>query len=202
MELIGQQHIAAPIDVTWVALNDSGILKDCIAGCESIERISDHEYAIAMSVRIGPVNAKFKGKLALDKLEPPRAYTINFEGQGGVAGFGKGSADVKLTPETGGTLLDYTARAQVGGKIAQIGSRLVDMAAQKMADDFFTAFNARVAASAAGGLGAAGTPGTSGASGASAAATIEKPSNAKVIPRWAWIAGAIAIAVIILWVAR
>jgi len=111
MELTGQQIIAAPIDRTWVALNDPGTLKECIAGCESIEKTGDDEYAVVMAVRIGPVNAKFKGKLKLQNLQPPSSYTIAFEGQGGVAGFGKGSADVRLTPQGGNTTLDYTARA-------------------------------------------------------------------------------------------
>ena len=146
MELVGQQRIAAPIDKTWVALNDPGVLKECITGCDTIERVNDNEYLVGISVKIGPVNAKFKGKLLLDNVVPPKSYIINFEGQGGVAGFGKGSADVNLSPDGGGTLLDYTARAQVGGKIAQIGSRLVDSAAKKMADDFFAAFNAKMGA--------------------------------------------------------
>ena len=120
MELTGQQVIAAPIDKTWVALNDPGVLKECIAGCESIDKTGDDEYTVVMSVRIGPVNAKFKGKLKLENLQPPTAYSLVFEGQGGVAGFGKGSADVKLTPQGTSTVLDYTARATVGGKIAQL----------------------------------------------------------------------------------
>lgn len=143
MELTGQQLIPAPIDQTWAALNDPDTLKACINGCESIEKTGDNEYAVVMVVKIGPVNAKFKGKLMLSNLNPPESYSINFEGQGGVAGFGKGSADVKLTPQEGSTQLDYTAKAQIGGKIAQIGSRLVDAAARKIADEFFTAFNAQ-----------------------------------------------------------
>lgn len=209
MELIGQQRIAAPIDKTWVALNDPGVLKECIAGCDSIERVSDREYAVAMGVKIGPVNAKFKGKLFLDNLQPPNSYTINFEGQGGVAGFGKGSADVKLSPDGGATLLDYAARAQVGGKIAQIGSRLVDMAAKKMADDFFAAFNAKVAgnetafqatqaadaagqaAAASAALGAAAGAGTAAAGsavGKLAAAGNRKAGENAGISSWVWLA--------------
>ena len=200
MELTGQQRIAAPIDKTWVALNDPGILKECITGCESLDRVSDNEYTVAMAVRIGPVNAKFKGKLALDNLDPPRGYTINFEGQGGVAGFGKGSADVKLTPDGGATVLDYTARAQVGGKIAQIGSRLVDMAAQKMADDFFAAFNARVAPPH--GIDDAASQ-IAGAKGVDAGGRAgDKPSGGSGVPKWVWIAGAIVIVAIVIWLAR
>lgn len=144
MELTGQQLIPAPIDKTWEALNDPATLKACINGCESIEKTAEDEYAILMTVKIGPVNAKFKGKLTISNLQPPSSYTINFEGQGGIAGFGKGSANVSLTPVDDSTQLDYTAKAQVGGKIAQIGSRLVDAAARKIADEFFTAFNASV----------------------------------------------------------
>ena len=124
MELTGQQLIGAPIDKTWVALNDPGVLKDCIAGCESIERTGDNEYAVAMAVRIGPVNAKFKGKLTLANIQPPNAYSIKFEGQGGVAGFGKGSADVKLSPQQASTLEALRARATIGEVFTHIGSRL------------------------------------------------------------------------------
>lgn len=144
--MTGQQRINAPIDRTWVALNDPGVLKECIAGCDSIERTADDEYALGMNVRIGPVNARFKGKLRLENIVPPTGYSILFDGQGGVAGFGKGKADVKLSADAGETVLDYAVNAQVGGKIAQIGSRLVDAAAKKMADDFFVAFNAKVGA--------------------------------------------------------
>lgn len=205
MELIGQQRIAAPIDKTWVALNDPGILKECIAGCESIERVSDREYAVAMSVKIGPVNAKFRGKLMLDNLVPPKSYTINFEGQGGVAGFGKGSADVKLTPDGAATVLDYAARAQVGGKIAQIGSRLVDIAAKKMADDFFTAFNNKVGTAQE----AAAAEPVAAQTGAQPGGTVA-PSPAasparrdEGTPTWIWVALAAAVvAGIILFASR
>ncbi len=199
MELTGQQLISAPIDKTWVALNDPGVLKDCIAGCESIERTGDNEYAVAMAVRIGPVNAKFKGKLTLANIQPPNAYSINFEGQGGVAGFGKGSADVKLTAQQAATMLDYSARATVGGKIAQIGSRLVDAAAKKMADDFFAAFNNRigsgaVAAEVAAPAQAAGAAGQA-EPGVGAAAPTASPAG---LPKWVWIVGAAIVAALII----
>ena len=200
MELIGQQLIAAPIDRTWVALNDPGTLKECIAGCDSIDKVSDNEYTVSMAVRIGPVNAKFKGKLKLENLQPPTSYTIVFEGQGGVAGFGKGSADVKLTPQDGGTLLDYAARAQVGGKIAQIGSRLVDAAAKKMADDFFAAFNAKVAGAGP----AAEPPATDGPAPAAGAAAAAAPAAAAPggVPTWVWIVGAAAAAIVVGFLSR
>lgn len=145
MNLQGERLIAANPEATWAALNDPETLKACIAGCESLERVADDEFQATMAVRIGPVNARFKGRLKLANVVPPSSYTIAFDGQGGVAGFGKGSADVKLTPQAGATLLGYTAKAQVGGKLAQVGSRLIDGAAAKIAEDFFTAFEARLA---------------------------------------------------------
>jgi uncharacterized protein len=145
MEMKGEQLVPASQANTWAALNDPEILKVCVPGCESIERVTDNEYAVLMTARIGPVAAKFKGKLTLSDLKPPQSYRIAFEGQGGVAGFGKGGAQVQLAPEADGTRLSYQVKANVGGKLAQIGSRLVDAAARKLANDFFTAFNEKVA---------------------------------------------------------
>lgn len=152
MKLEGQKTIPADVERTWAALNDPEVLRDSIAGCESLEQTGEDEYTAALKVRIGPVNARFKGKLKLSDIVAPRSYRITFEGQGGAAGFGKGNADVRLEPQGEGenTLLSYTAEAQVGGKLAQIGSRLVDAAATKIAEDFFTAFEARLAADSAG----------------------------------------------------
>ena len=130
------------IDTVWAGLNDPEILKACIAGCESLERTGDDAFQALVAVRVGPVSAKFKGNLKLLDVKPPTSYTIQFDGQGGVAGFGKGSADVTLAAEGSGTKLSSLARAQVGGKMAQVGSRLIDAAAAKIAEDFFTAFEA------------------------------------------------------------
>lgn len=146
MEMSGEQSIPVSQADTWAALNDPEILKACVPGCESIERIADNEFQVLMVARIGPVSAKFKGKLALSDLNPPHSYAIAFEGQGGGAGFGKGSAQVQLAPDGGGTKLTYQVKANVGGKLAQIGSRLVDAAAKKISQDFFEAFNANVGA--------------------------------------------------------
>jgi uncharacterized protein len=144
MELKGERLIPAPIDATWAALNDPEVLKGCVIGCDTLERSGDDGFLAQMAVKIGPVSARFKGSLKLTDVNPPTSYTIHFEGQGGVAGHGKGSADVTLAPtDDGQTRLTYLARAQVGGKIAQIGSRLVDAAAGKIADEFFQAFEAR-----------------------------------------------------------
>jgi carbon monoxide dehydrogenase subunit G len=156
MEMSGEERIAATQDQTWTALNDPEILKACVPGCESIERVAGNEYLVLMVARIGPVSAKFKGKLVLSDLNPPNSYAIDFEGQGGAAGFGKGAARVQLRPEGAGTLLEYQVKASVGGKLAQIGSRLVDAAARKISRDFFTAFNETVGAQHGAGGGEAG----------------------------------------------
>jgi len=145
MELKGEQHILREPDVVWAALNDPELLKASIPGCETIDLIGENEYALVMVAAIGPVKARFKGKMLLSDIQPPQSYKITFEGSGGAAGFGKGQAAVQLAPaeaEGEGTLLTYQASAQVGGKIAQVGSRLVDGVAAKMAAEFFTRFKA------------------------------------------------------------
>jgi uncharacterized protein len=144
MEMTGEQLIPLPQAATWEALNDPAVLKHCIPGCESIERVTDNEYEVVLTAKVGPVNAKFKGKMTVSDADPPRAYTLVFEGQGGAAGFAKGQASVALTPEATGTRLAYTAKASVGGKLAQVGSRLIDGVAKKLAEHFFAAFNKRV----------------------------------------------------------
>jgi uncharacterized protein len=141
MEMTGEQLIPLPQQRVWEALNNPEILKACIAGCESMERVSDTEYKVTLSAAVGPVKARFNGKLLLTELNPPTSYSLAFEGSGGAAGFGKGGAQVRLSPEGNSTRLSYSAKATVGGKLAQIGSRLIDGVAKKMADDFFVKFN-------------------------------------------------------------
>ena len=148
MQLISHRTVAASVEATWAALNDPETLKACIPGCESVERTSDHEFKLAMTARVGPVSAKFNGRIALSDVVPPQSYRMTFEGQGGGAGFARGEAKVALVAENGGTRIDYSATAQVGGKLAQIGSRLVDAAAAKVADDFFGRFAERLGAEA------------------------------------------------------
>jgi carbon monoxide dehydrogenase subunit G len=147
MELTGERTIPASVETTWAALNDPAVLQASVAGCESLEKVADDKYAAVVAMKVGPVSARFKGNLQLTNVRPPTDYTINFDGQGGVAGFGRGSADVSLAaidPLT--TRLAYTARATVGGKMAQIGSRLIDATAAKITEDFFKAFEAQLAA--------------------------------------------------------
>ena len=149
MEMSGEQLVPAPQAVVWDALNDPQMLKASVPGCESIEPTGDNEYQVLMVARVGPVSAKFNGKLTLSDVKPPDSYSLAFEGQGGAAGFAKGGAHVRLAPEGAKTRLSYDVKASVGGKLAQIGSRLVDAAAKKVADDFFRNFNAKVGASQA-----------------------------------------------------
>src|SRR5689334_5858386 len=141
MDMTGEFRIPAPRETVWKGLNDPEILKRSIAGCEELEKTSDTEFAAKVTAKVGPVKARFAGKVTLSDLDPPNGYTITGEGQGGAAGFAKGGAKVRLTPdESGGTVLHYEVNAAVGGKLAQIGSRLIDGTARKMADDFFTTF--------------------------------------------------------------
>ncbi len=174
MEMTGEQLIPVPQAEVWRGLNDPQVLKSCIPGCETIERVSDAEYRVAMVAAVGPVKAKFNGKLLLSDLNPPNSYSLSFEGSGGAAGFGKGSAHVSLKTEGAATRLSYTAKANVGGKLAQVGSRLIDGVAKKMADDFFVAFNRTLA-------GASGQPAA-----AAAMARAEAASAAGVSPLW-WV---------------
>ena len=144
MEMTGEQLIPLSQAATWEALNDPAVLKDCVPGCESITRLGDNEFEVVMTAKVGPVSAKFKGKMTLADINAPHSYRIVFEGQGGVAGFAKGQAEVHLAPANQETRLSYTAKAMVGGKLAQVGSRLIDGVARKTAEQFFAAFNRRV----------------------------------------------------------
>jgi len=145
MEMKGEQLVPASQQATWAALNDPEVLKACVPGCESITPAGENVYEVLMVARVGPVSAKFKGKLTLSDINPPQSYSISFEGQGGAAGFAKGGAHVSLFFENNQTKLVYEVKANVGGKLAQIGSRLVDAAARKVADDFFKNFNGKMA---------------------------------------------------------
>lgn len=140
MEMTGERLIAAPRARVWAALNDPEILKQCITGCDEIVKESDTEMTAAVTAKVGPVKARFKGKVTLSDIDAPNGYTISGEGQGGVAGFAKGGAKVALSDKDGGTLLSYSVSAQVGGKLAQIGARLIDATATKYADEFFEKF--------------------------------------------------------------
>jgi carbon monoxide dehydrogenase subunit G len=142
MDMSGERRIPAPRQKVWEALNDPAILKACIPGCDSLEKVGDNDLRATAAMKIGPITAKFAGKVTLSEIDPPNGYTITGEGQGGVAGFAKGGAKVKLTDDGDATLLTYDVKAQVGGKIAQLGARLIDATAKQMSDQFFDRFTA------------------------------------------------------------
>jgi carbon monoxide dehydrogenase subunit G len=151
MDMNGSQRIEAPREVVYAALNDVEVLRQCIPGCETIEKTSDTEMNAKVTLKIGPVKASFTGKVTLSDLDPPNGYTISGEGSGGAAGFAKGGAKVSLVPEgEEATILNYTVQAQIGGKLAQLGGRLIDSTAKKLAGDFFEKFGAVVAPPAEG----------------------------------------------------
>ena len=145
MDMTGEYRIAAPRAKVWAALNDAEILRQAIPGCDEIQKTSDTSFTAKVTAKVGPVKASFAGKVTLSDMDPPNGYTITGEGSGGVAGFAKGGAKVALLDDGAGTLLTYSVDAQVGGKLAQIGSRLIDGTARKMAEDFFSRFAALVA---------------------------------------------------------
>jgi carbon monoxide dehydrogenase subunit G len=150
MEMTGERRIAAPRERVWEALNDPAVLQAAIPGCESVERVADDQFQAKVAVKLGPMSARFGGKVMLSNINPPQSYTISGEGQGGAMGFGKGGADVTLEavgPQE--TILRYAAKAQVGGKMAQLGARLIDSTAKSMADQFFDRFAAQLAPPAA-----------------------------------------------------
>jgi carbon monoxide dehydrogenase subunit G len=211
MEIKGERIIPAKRPVVWAALNDPGVLQRSIPGCETIEKVSDTELNATLTLKVGPVKARFKGNVKLVDLMPPEQYTIVGEGQGGVAGFGKMKATVTLAEVEGGTRLNYVADAQVGGKLAQVGSRLIEGTATKLAQEFFDAFEKNVVPTAGAEAGdetlpsaAAAAPAPVAADPATAAA--EAPPAAPVppaaedplgaMPRWVWAAGAaVALAI-------
>ena len=146
MDMSGQERIEAPVEAVWQALNDPEVLRACIPGCETLEKTSDNTRAATVVLRIGPIKASFGGTVELTNLNPPHSYTIVGEGKGGVAGFAKGHADVSLAGDgPQATILSYTVKADVGGRIAQLGARLIDSTARKLATQFFTSFGSQLA---------------------------------------------------------
>lgn len=190
MELTNTRIVPAPPPAVWAALNDAAVLKECLPGCEVLERTADNAWHVVMAARVGPVSARFDGRMTMTDIVAPTGYTLNFEGQGGAAGFARGNARVTLAPEGAErTAMTYAAKAQVGGKLAQIGSRLVDGAAAKLADDFFARFVDRVGVPLA--TGAVSTPVTATAQDA---ATLLAPAGGAP---WIRYAAIVAIAVVL-----
>jgi uncharacterized protein len=197
MEMQGNRHLAVTQQQAWDALNDPQVLKTCIPGCEKVEPTGDSQYAIAMAVKVGPVSAKFAGKIQLLDVMAPNSYTLSFEGSGGAAGFGKGSAKVNLAPpaEGSGCELSYTAQAQVGGRIAQVGQRLVDGVARSMADDFFRRFDEEMQRRYPEAYAAAAAPALPTAS------PLAEPTG-KRMPVWVWIVFGVAVLIALLMLVR
>ena len=178
MTMTGEVTLPAERPKVWALLNDPEVLKSAIPGCQSLEKTGDNGFAAIVKTKIGPVSATFKGKVELSDIVPLVGYTIKGEGEGGVAGFAKGGAKVTLADAPGGTLLRYDVEANVGGKMAQLGSRLIDGVAKNMADKFFTSF----AALAASGAAPAGEAEPAAQSIAPAAPTLETPAVARPAP--------------------
>ncbi len=157
MDMTGERRIPAPRQTVWEALNDPEVLKVSIPGCESLEKLGDDQMRATAAVKVGPISARFTGKVQLTDIDPPNGYRISGEGQGGAAGFAKGGANVALTDDGADTLLRYQVNAQVGGKLAQLGARLIDATAKQMADQFFDRFSSQVQAMSPGAPVTAGT---------------------------------------------
>ena len=201
MEMSGEYRIAAPRAQVWAALNDPEVLKQAIPGCQELEKTSDSEFTAKVKAKVGPVSATFSGKVRLSDINPPESYTIAGEGQGGAAGFAKGGAEVRLTEDGNVTVLNYEAKAQVGGKLAQIGSRLIGGTAQKIADQFFSGFSELVASSAVEAP-AGPTPAEeqemaeAALRGAALGGT--PPEAGKGVPLWLWIGGLVVVVALLL----
>jgi uncharacterized protein len=195
MDMHGSRHLAVTQQQAWDALNDPEVLKTCIPGCDKVEATGENQYAIGMAVKIGPVSARFAGKINLVDVMPPNSYTLAFEGQGGAAGFGKGTAKVNLAPaaEGAGCELAYTAQAQVGGKIAQVGQRLVDGVARSMAEDFFRRFDEEMQRR---------YPEATAAEAALPPQQAPEAEPAKRMPMWVWILFAVVVVLGLLLLAR
>lgn len=187
MDLSGEYRILADRETVWRALNDPEVLKQCIPGCEELEKVSDTEFTAKVTSKVGPVRAKFSGKVTLSELDPPKSYKISGEGQGGAAGFARGGATVSLAEDGDVTVLTYTADAQVGGKLAQIGSRLIAGTARKLADEFFTTFAETVAPGA-----------VEEAAPAAATAPAAAPAAAGGMSPMVWVGGVVVVIVVLL----
>ena len=206
MEMQASRTLAVSQQQAWEALNDPEVLKLCIPGCDKFEPMADDQYAVAMALKIGPVSARFAGKITLADIVPPESYTIAFDGSGGVAGFGKGTARVLLVPlpvdgaGQDSCELHYTVHASVGGKIAQLGQRLIDGAAKSMAEDFFRRFDNEMQRRYPGADEADTVPSEYDQLHDASGAAAGKDNPPGGIPVWAWVVGAALLVVLALWV--
>lgn len=200
MEQTGEYHLAVSRDAVWSALNDPEVLGRCIDGCLNIEKTADDQFTARVKSKVGPVRATFDAELTLSDVNPPESYTINGNVKGGAAGFARGSAHVHLSDAGDGTHLTYRVNANVGGKLAQVGSRLIDGSARKMADDFFAAFHREMGGGEAAPEAAAQTPTAPQAAASTAAAASNTRGNGyESRGRWlVWLAAFAALALALL----
>ncbi len=201
MDMQGNRQLAVSQQQAWDSLNDPEILKACIPGCEKFERVAENEYAVTVAVKIGPVSAKFNGKVKLADIQAPVSYALQFEAQGGVAGFGQGESKVELMPHEGGCELKYTVHSKVGGKIAQLGQRLIDGLAKSLAEDFFKRFEEALQAKFAAGDVASAQGGAIQAAEPSASNQGATPS-ARNTQRLVWITVAVVAVALFTWYVR
>lgn len=193
MEMEGSRALAITQAQAWEALNNPEVLKASIPGCDKVEATGENRYAVGVAVKVGPLAARFAGKIVLADVHPPESYTLSFDGQGGAAGFGKGQAKVKLTPQGTGCELNYSATAQVGGKMAQVGQRLIDSVARSMAEDFFKRFDQEMQRRYP----------QAYADAAAARPAGEPVATAGLrIPVWVWVAGAVLLVALVWWITR
>jgi uncharacterized protein len=197
MEMEGSRVLAITQEQAWAALNDPEVLKASIPGCEKVEASGENRYAVVVAVKVGPLAAKFAGKIMLNDVNPPESYTLTFDGQGGAAGFGKGQAKVKLTPQGTGCELAYSATAQVGGKLAQVGQRLIDGVARSMAEDFFKRFEQEMQRR----YPQAYADAASAAQPAGGSQSTREPP-ARGVPPWIWVAAAAVLVALVWWFKR
>ena len=189
MDMSGEFHIPAPRERVWAALNDAEVLRQAVPGCEEIEKISDTEFTARVVIKVGPVRAAFKGRVTLSDLDPPNGYTISGEGQGGVAGFANGGATVRLSEDGEGTLLSYQAKATVGGKLAQVGQRMLGGASRKLTGEFFERFSNAVA----------GVPEAPPAAVEVPAAETARAADGGGLSPWIWVCGVLVVVAALLY---
>jgi carbon monoxide dehydrogenase subunit G len=197
MDMTGERRIPAPRQAVWEALNDPEVLKVSIPGCESLEKLADDQMRATAAVKVGPISARFTGKVQLTDIDPPNGYRISGEGQGGAAGFAKGGANVALADEGADTLLTYKVNAQVGGKLAQLGARLIDASAKQMADQFFDRFSRQVQAISPG-TSVAGAPPPADLQPSAISVWSLIPREPFGLPLAAWIGGAVFVVMVLL----
>ncbi|CAN1549395.1 COG3427 Carbon monoxide dehydrogenase subunit G, CoxG [Burkholderiaceae bacterium] len=193
MEMQGTRQLPVSREKAWDALNNPDVLKRCIPGCDKFELVGEHRYAVGVAIKIGPVSAKFAGNVTLQDIDPPNGYALVFDAQGGVAGFGKGESNVSLTPNAQGCELSYTVQSRIGGKLAQLGQRLIDGVAKSLAEDFFKRFEATFDVEPVAIV--------EGASSVKSERTATPAASGSPVPIWAWGLGTFVLTLAVILIA-